>query len=60
MKKKKRFNHFYQSADDIPLVLDSYEDIFTDFDPRSYSFYVGGIWKNVDYFKRTQVLLSFL
>ncbi len=37
MEKKKRFDRFYQSADDIPLVLDSYEDIFTDFDPRPYS-----------------------
>ncbi len=34
---KKRFKHFYQSAEDIPLVLDSYEDIFSDFDPRPYS-----------------------
>ena len=35
--KEKRFEHFYESADDIPLVLDSYDDIFSDFDPRPYS-----------------------
>lgn len=34
---KKRFKHAYESAEDIPLILDSYEDIFSDFDPRPYS-----------------------
>ena len=35
--KEKRFEHFYESADDIPLILDSYDDLFSDFDPRPYS-----------------------
>ncbi len=35
--KKRGFEHFYRSAEDIPLILDSYEDIFSDFDPRPYS-----------------------
>ena len=35
--KKKRFETFYESSEDIPLVLDSYNDLFSDFDPRSYS-----------------------
>ncbi len=35
--KKRGFDHFYESTEDIPLVLDSYEDIFSDFDPRPYS-----------------------
>ena len=30
---KKRIKHFYESTEDIPLILDSYEDIFSDFDP---------------------------
>lgn len=37
MEKNRRFSHFYQSSDDIPLVLDSYVDLFSDFDPRPYS-----------------------
>jgi hypothetical protein len=35
--KKKRFEYFYRSTEDIPLILDSYDDIFSDFDPRPYS-----------------------
>ena len=35
--KKKRIERFYQSSEDIPLILESYEDIFSDFDPRPYS-----------------------
>jgi len=34
---KKRFKHFYSSKEDVPLVLDSYSDLFSDFDPRPYS-----------------------
>ena len=34
---EKRFEHMYQSNEDIPLILKSYEDIFSDFDPRPYS-----------------------
>ncbi|VVB82299.1 Uncharacterised protein [uncultured archaeon] len=34
--REKRFEHFYESADDIPLILDSYDDLFSDFDPRPY------------------------
>ncbi len=35
--KRKKFKHVYESTEDILLVLDSYEDIFSDFDPRHYS-----------------------
>lgn len=34
---KKRFEHMYQSNEDIPLILDSYDDIFSVFDPRPNS-----------------------
>ena len=34
---KKRFEHMYQSSEDIPLILDSYDDIFSVFDPRPFS-----------------------
>ncbi|MCK9568016.1 hypothetical protein M0R72_03610 [Candidatus Pacearchaeota archaeon] len=34
---KKRFEHMYQSNEDIPLILDSYDDIFSVFDPRPFS-----------------------
>jgi hypothetical protein len=37
MEKGKKFENFYQSTEDIPLELDSYNDIFSDFDPRQYS-----------------------
>lgn len=37
MEKKKRIHQFYQSSEDIPLILDSYQDLFSDFDPRPYS-----------------------
>lgn len=37
MKKGEKFEHFYESSEDISLVLNSYEDIFSDFDPRPYS-----------------------
>jgi len=33
---KKRFEHMYSSSEDIPLILDSYDDIFSVFDPRPY------------------------
>lgn len=35
--KKKGFEHLYKSSEDILLVLDSYDDLFSDFDPRPYS-----------------------
>lgn len=35
--KKRKFDHFYESTEDIPLVIDSYEDLFSDFDPRPFS-----------------------
>jgi hypothetical protein len=35
--KKRVFEHMYQSNEDIPLILDSYDDIFSVFDPRPYS-----------------------
>ncbi len=31
---KEKYSEF---SEDIPLILDSYEDIFSDFDPRSFS-----------------------
>lgn len=34
---KKKFEHMYQSSEDIPLILDSYDDIFSVFDPRPFS-----------------------
>lgn len=33
----KEFGHFYSSNENILLILDSYEDLFSDFDARSYS-----------------------
>lgn len=34
---KRKFEKVYQSEEDILLVLESYDDIFSDFDARSYS-----------------------
>jgi len=34
---KKRFGDISYSAEDVLLVLNSYEDIFSDFDPRPYT-----------------------
>ncbi|OGJ12377.1 hypothetical protein A3K82_03240 [Candidatus Pacearchaeota archaeon RBG_19FT_COMBO_34_9] len=35
--KKSGFKHLYYSSEDILLILDSYSDLFSDFDPRPYS-----------------------
>ncbi len=36
--KKGEFDSYLKSQAGIPLVLDSYDDIFSDFDPRPYSY----------------------